>query len=133
MVANVAADVGHLFTRAGVRPAHIQSTGPVDHRLVLALHLFLYAVIAFQLTVVVLYWRGRPLARQLVLAGCFFYLFGLRNLKEQWTRSHFAAELSVAAAILAVVLVWYLNTANVREWFYREFYLPEPLPQATAE
>ena len=86
-------------------------------RTVALIHIFLGALVLFEVLAVCFYWLGRSWARQLVLMGCVFYLIGLKNLHEQWNHSHFGAELSVAAALLAVFLVWYLNIREVRTWF----------------
>jgi hypothetical protein len=86
---------------------------------VIIIHVILLGLIAFEFFTVVSFWLGRAWGRWLVLAGCFFYLTGLRDLRSQWHNSHFTAELTVFAAVLAIYLLWYLHTEHVKEWFAR--------------
>jgi len=65
------------------------------------------------------FWLGRFWARWLVLAGCIFYLTGLREIPSQWRSSHFIGGLSVFAAGLALYLLFYLHTDVAKAWFAR--------------
>lgn len=121
MVVNVVVDVTlSLISPTVVAPAE-RANGPEFSVLVIALHIALVAFVLIQLVVVVYYWLGRSWARWFVLVGSIFYLIGLKDLPSQWQRHHSypPAILTVGSAVLAVYLLWYLHTRDIRDWFAR--------------
>jgi hypothetical protein len=65
------------------------------------------------------YWKGQDWARWLVMIYSLYCLYSLIHLRRTWTLSHFSAEFIAAKAVLALYLLWYLNTAGVRAWFQK--------------
>ena len=70
------------------------------------------------------FWHGFDWARLLVLLECLLqFVFPLRILRwahehrKVTINSHFALALAVCRAVIAIYLLWYLNTREVRDWF----------------
>jgi hypothetical protein len=63
------------------------------------------------------YWKGHEWARWLVMIDCVLVLLGLFGLHKNFATSHFSGFLSLAKIILAIYLLWNLNTAPVKAWF----------------
>ena len=120
MVVNIFVDVVLSLLSPTVVAPNPGSHGSAFSPFVIALHIALAAFIVMQCIAVVYYWLGRSWTRWLVLVGCIFYLVGLKDLASQWHQhSYPSAGLTVGSAILAVYLIWYLHTSDVREWFAR--------------
>jgi hypothetical protein len=128
MALTAALDIIQSFVSLPSGGPSTHPSGPITSPMSLAIHAFLLAFVALEFVAVWGYWAGRSWARWLVLAGCFFFLTGLRDLRTQWIRSHFVGGLTASSAVLAVFLLWYLHTTDVRVWFARP--VAEP---ATAE
>jgi hypothetical protein len=121
MVVNIFVDVAlSLISPTVVRP-NDPSHGPEISTFVIVLHIALVAFVVMQCVVVLYYWLGRSWARWFVLVGCIFYLIGLKDLSSQWHlhHSYVTAALTLGSAALAVYLIWYLHTRDVRDWFAR--------------
>jgi hypothetical protein len=84
------------------------------------------AFVAFQCFVVWFYWLGRPWARRVVLVASALYAGGFLiqclgpfiYLAE--SRRHYSTAdwfMGILETILAVFLLWYLNTCEVKAWF----------------
>lgn len=121
MVVNIFLDVALPFISPTVTMTNERSGGPALSTVLIALHIALAALIAFQFIVVLYYWLGRFWARWFVLVGCIYYLVGLKDLISQWHlhHSYATAGLTLGSAALALYLIWYLHTADVRDWFAR--------------
>jgi hypothetical protein len=119
MASNMVADVALSLIAPGIMAPTPHPHGPVFSPIMIAVHVGLVAFIAVECVAVFYYWLGRFWARWFVLAGCVFYLTGLRNLATQWRQSHFGAALTIGSALLAMFLIWYLYTRDVRIWFAR--------------
>jgi hypothetical protein len=71
------------------------------------------------------FWKGRNWARWLVLATsvlCLWNLWSLRKLGLSHGRvsifnNHVRVAMVIAEAIIAIYLLYYLNTASARKWF----------------
>lgn len=118
MVSNVLIDVVLSLTSPTITSGHPSPNGPTV--LVMAVHLILVLFIVAELVVVIFYWLGKPAARWGVLFGCIFYLYGLREIGSQWHRNHAVATLTAVSGVLALYLIWYLYTREIRAWFSRE-------------
>jgi hypothetical protein len=63
------------------------------------------------------YWKGRNSARILVLLTSLLCLYNLRH----WNHGGIAARIMVGAeAVLAIFLLYWLNTPTVRAFFRRQ-------------
>jgi hypothetical protein len=70
--------------------------------------------IAINYLVIWFYWKGKNWARILVLLTCLLCLFNLL----QWNRIGFAERVMVGSeAVLAIFLLYWLNTKDVRAFF----------------
>jgi hypothetical protein len=63
------------------------------------------------------YWKGHEWARWVVMIDAVLVLLGLLAIHKTFTTSHLGGFLTIAKAILAVYLLWNLNTAPIRAWF----------------
>jgi hypothetical protein len=66
------------------------------------------------------YWSGQEWARWIVMADCVFTFFGLTHISKSWATSHLGAIVTICQVLLAIFLLYYLNTAPVRAWFSRK-------------
>jgi len=57
------------------------------------------------------YWSGKEWARWVVMIDCLL-VFG-----KAWGTSHLNAEITIGQVLLAIFLLYYLNTAPIRAWF----------------
>jgi hypothetical protein len=121
MVVNLFVDVLLSLLSPSVVVPNTGSHGPAFSSFVILLHVALVAMIVGQCVIVLCYWLGRSWARWFVLLGCVFYLIGLKDLAAQWHKHHsyLTAGLTIGSATLAVYLLWYLHTRDVRDWFAR--------------
>ena len=134
MVVNIFVDVLlSLLSSSPVAPS-TGPHGPTFSSFVIVLHIALVVLVAGQCVVVLYYWLGRSWARWLVLVGCIFYLVGLKDLVSQWHLHHSVlnATLTIGSAVLAVYLLWYLHTRDVRDWFARSTISAAPSPAPVA-
>ena len=72
------------------------------------------------------YWEGRRWARDLVLFASCIELYTLLKIQSYWQNSHFTGVMTVARALLAVFLFWYLFRSDVRRWFAEQTKLAAP-------
>ncbi len=115
-----------MFLVPSLATSNIRAMGHLTlSQTLLIVRLGLFAIIAFEAFAVWSYWQSRFWARRLVLAGCVLYLYPILHLQASWNYSHFHAVMTVYGAVLAIFLLWYLNTRDVRAWF------PRPLPAAS--
>lgn len=63
------------------------------------------------------YWKGHEWARWLVMIDSVLVLLGLIGISKAMAASHLGGILELAKAILAIYLLWNLNTALVKAWF----------------
>lgn len=63
------------------------------------------------------YWKGRNWARLLVLLCSVAALLGLLNLLHPHRNVLLYNSLIIANAVLGIFLLYWLNKADVREWF----------------
>ena len=63
------------------------------------------------------YWKGHEWARWLVMIDAVLILLLLFGVAKTWQLSHFNGSVQIGRALLAIYLLWYLNTAPVRSWF----------------
>jgi hypothetical protein len=121
MVVNIFWDVLLSLLSPNVVVPNTSPHGPAFSPFVIALHIALVTFVVVQCVVVLFYWLGRSWTRWFVLVGCIFYLVGLKDLVPQWHRHHSYpdAALTLGSATLAVYLLWYLHTRDVRDWFAR--------------
>ena len=121
MVVNIFVDVVLSLLSPTVAMPNADSNGPGLSPFVIAVHIALAVFLVVQCVVVLYYWLGRSWARWLVLVGCIFYLIGLKDLASQWHlhRSYASAGLTLGSAALAVYLIRYLHTRDVRDWLAR--------------
>jgi hypothetical protein len=128
MVVNIFADVIlSLLSPSPVAP-NTGPHGPTFSSFVIVLHIALAVFVTGECVAVLYYWLGRSWARWLVLFGCIFYLVGLKDLASQWRLHHSVmnASLTIGSAALAVYLLWYLHTGEVRDWFARSMTAAAP-------
>ena len=64
-----------------------------------------------------LYWKGFSWMRWVVMIYSLFLIVKLVMIKTTWEASRPAAYLSIATALLAAYLLYYLNTPPVKAWF----------------
>jgi len=121
MAVNLFADIILSLTSPTVVPSTSLSNGPVFTPIVIAVHIALVGLLLGQCIVLLYYWFGRSWARWFVLAGCIFYITGLREIMARWRQHHSvpSVALTLGSAILAIYLLWYLHTRDVRDWFAR--------------
>jgi hypothetical protein len=117
MVFNAFADIVISVVAPHATAPNPHSGGPVFTPVVIAVHVALITCMALGFFTVWSYWRGRPWARWLVLAGCIYYLTGIRFLPSQFHRSPFGAALTIFSVALSLFLIGYLYTLDVRIWF----------------
>ena len=86
MAVNLFVDIALSLISPTVAPSNNLSNGPVFTPLVIAVHIMLVGLVLGQCVVLLYYWFGRSWARWFVLAGCIFYLTGLRVLPTQLHR-----------------------------------------------
>ena len=63
------------------------------------------------------YWSGQEWARWVVMIDCLLVFISLRNIGKAWATSHLNAEVTICQVLLAIFLLYYLNTAPIRAWF----------------
>jgi len=63
------------------------------------------------------YWSGKEWARWVVMIDCLLVFISLRNIGKAWGTSHLNAEITIGQVLLAIFLLYYLNTAPIRAWF----------------
>jgi hypothetical protein len=63
------------------------------------------------------YYKGQNWARWVVMIDCVFVLFGLISLAKTFHLVPFAGILTIAKVILAIYLLYYLNTPPAKPWF----------------
>jgi len=63
------------------------------------------------------YWKGHEWARWIVMIDAVLVLLLLIGIVRTWNASHLGGAISLAKGILAVYLLWNLNTAPVKAWF----------------
>jgi hypothetical protein len=97
---------------------------PPGSHVMLVVHVVDSAIVGVECAAVWGYWFGRSWARWLVLAGCIFYLTSIKDLRRDWSHSHFSADLDVFGIVLAIYLLWYLHTHDVRLFFARRALRP---------
>ena len=119
MVVNLFVDITLSLLSPTVVSPNSLSHGPVFSLIVIFVHIALVGFVLGECVVLLYYWFGRSWARWFVLAGCIFYITGLRVLPTQLHRRSPGAALTVASAILAVYLIWYLHTRVIQDWFAR--------------
>jgi len=130
MVINIFVDVLlTLLSPTAVLP-NTGSHGPNFSSFVIAVHIAVAAFLVVQCVVVLFYWLGRSWARWFVLVGCLYYLVGLKDIVLQWQRHHSYAHLilTLGSGVLAVYLLWYLHTRDIRDWFARATIEPTAPP-----
>jgi hypothetical protein len=121
-------------------PVPVNGAMPTNPSLSTARHLY-WVCQTFAVLVIYFYWNARNWARMLVLIGSVFFLSVTVGLYLQlfhgihllWMLGlSFKEEiivstvLDVGKAILAIYLLWYLNTRVIRDWFAQE---PVPLKE----
>jgi len=82
-----------------------------------ATHIIGICVSVIAAVCVFFYWKGHEWARWVVMIDAVLVLLGLYNVGKTWPMSHLAGGIKIGQAILAVYLLWYLNTAPVKAWF----------------
>jgi hypothetical protein len=85
------------------------------------------AIIAVGYVVLIFYWRGRNWARWLVMFSCLLCFWNLRGLPH---RNLLLQCMLVAEAILAMFLLYWLNTGSARAFFSYRRVQPTAEPQA---
>jgi len=63
------------------------------------------------------YWKGHEWARWVVMIDAVLVLLSLIMISKTMAASHFNAGIELAKAVLAIYLLWNLNTAPVKAWF----------------
>jgi len=119
MAVNLFADITLSLISPTVVPSNNLTHGPVFTPVVIAVHVALVGLLVGQCVVLLYYWFGRSWARWFVLAGCIFYITGLREIMARWRQHHSvpSVALTIGSAVLAIYLLWYLHTRDVRDWF----------------
>jgi len=77
-----------------------------------------YAVIA--LVCIWFYYSGKEWARWVVMIVSVLELLGLISIAKTFAASHLSGANAIAKALLAIFLLYYLNTAPIRAWFSRK-------------
>ena len=75
-----------------------------------------WAVIIALSVVTYFYWTAHNWARILVLIYCFLCVIPVRMDHHQWVLVRFS-WVAACQALLAIYLLWYLNTRPIRAWF----------------
>ena len=78
--------------------------------------LIFWAVIIALSVVTYFYWTAHNWARMLVLIYCLLCLIPVRVVHHQWMLVRFS-WIAACQALLAIYLLWYLNTRPIRAWF----------------
>lgn len=63
------------------------------------------------------FYAGQNWARWVVMIYSVLVVVQLVFVMKTWNVSHAAAMISIAKALLAIYLLWYLNTPLVRDWY----------------
>jgi hypothetical protein len=112
---------------------------PVPANMTLSNHVDLlsgWAFIILQVLVIYLYWNARNWARMVVLIYSGWFLLGLITLSllpvPDWIRQamwgHRLFFVTVGDSLMAIYLLWYLNTRAVRSWYARRPVLSQREP-----
>ena len=119
MALNACLDIAQSFVAlpSGGRSKH--PSGSFFSPKIIVIHIILIGMMSFGFFTIFRYWLGSFWARWLVLAGCVYYLTGLRDIRSQWQTSHFIGVLSLCAGVLSLYLIWYLHTDRAKAWFAR--------------
>ena len=107
--------IAGLLNHPAQRPMHVFSAA----QMALILHLISAVFYIFASVVLWRYWLGRFWARRMIFVDCAIHLYSLIHLKAAWNFSRFNAALIVYGALLALYLLWYLNTPQLRAWSFR--------------
>ena len=75
----------------------------------------LYAIIA--LVCIWFYYSGHEWARWVVMIVSVLDLLGLISIAKTFAASHLSGADAIAKAVLAIFLLYYLNTPPIRAWF----------------
>jgi hypothetical protein len=76
------------------------------------------AVIIALSVVIYFYWTAHNWARMLVLIYSFLCVIPVRLVHHHWVMVRFSV-ITAGQALLAIYLLWYLNTRPIRAWFAR--------------
>jgi len=90
-------------------PTHLLPSSMIGGAVILAA--VVSAIIVF------FYGMGHEWARRVVVVESVMLIFKVIDIIFTWNRSHLADGLIIGRAMLAVYLLWYSNTAQVRAWF----------------
>jgi hypothetical protein len=63
------------------------------------------------------YWKGHEWARWLVMIDAVLVLLLALGIRTTWANSTLGGMVTIGKTILAIYLLWYLNTAPVKAWF----------------
>ncbi len=81
------------------------------------LHVGVIVSTTIGLVFVFLYWKGFSWMRWVVMVYCLFPLVSLLKLSTTMQASHINGVDCILNALLAIFLLYYLNTAPVKTWF----------------
>lgn len=81
-----------------------------------AMLLIVTLIVAFSFYVLLRYWQGRNWARILVMLTSVLALFNLSSIGKS---SYMFSVFLISEALLAVFLLWWLNTNSVKQYFKR--------------
>jgi len=88
-----------------------------------------WAVIIVLSVVTYFYWTAHNWARMLVLIYSFLCVIPVRLVHHQWVLVRFS-WIASGQAVLAIYLLWYLNTRPIRAWFAGSPDAPGPAQSA---
>jgi len=63
------------------------------------------------------YWKGHEWARWVVMIDAVIVLLSLIGIHKTFTTSYLGGYVAIAKAVLAIYLLWNLNTAPIKAWF----------------
>jgi hypothetical protein len=99
-------------------PLHPAPTRTVSPEMIVKFaYIFGLAFTVLAAVCVYFYWTGQEWARRLVMIDSVLTLFQLFHISKAFQTAPANGVLSLSEIILAVFLLWYLNTAAIRTWF----------------
>jgi len=73
------------------------------------------AIISF--VFIFLYWKGFSWMRWVVMVYCLFPIISVFSIKKTWGMSPISGASVIINVVLALFLLYYLNTPPVKAWF----------------
>jgi hypothetical protein len=109
--------LGTIGTLTGTLPALPSGSSASTEMMTTFVHASVFAGAIIGLIFVFLYWKGYSWMRWVVMIYCLFPLASLVSIQKTFAISPISGASVIINVLLAIFLLYYLNTEPVRAWF----------------